>query len=144
MVHSFIHTHTEAEDDKWLDLHTRTHIYIYILIFSLLEFQVLTVCPLFPCKSESDRLVTEAGREVLCCPAENRPIQRHVDEDCRLLKMKQNLLDLIWAEGFQGVGLRHGLSDTREGSQGNEKHEQTASSVCSHQLRLLISRTTLI
>lgn len=99
-----------------------TVIYMFISICILLEFLVLTVCPLFPCKSESDQFVPEAVREVVCCPAEDGPVQRHVGEDCRLLEMKQNPLDLIWAEGFQGVGLRHGLSDTREGSQDNEKH----------------------
>lgn len=78
----------------------------YVLLFT---FLVLTVCLSFPRESESDRSVTEAGREVLCSPLENGPVQRHVHEDCRLLQMMQNLLDLVWAEGLRGVRLGHGL-----------------------------------
>lgn len=70
---------------------------------------VLTVCLLFSPKSESDEFVTEAAREVLGSPVENRPVTGHVHEDCRLLQMMQNPLDLIRAEGFNGVRVSHGL-----------------------------------
>lgn len=76
------HSHTEALyrngfKYKWLDLYFND-----VLLF---KFVVRTICLLFPRKSESDRSVTEAGREVLCSPLENGPVQRHVHEDCRLL-----------------------------------------------------------
>lgn len=70
---------------------------------------VLTVSLFFSSKSESNEFVTEAAREVLCSPVEDRPVAGHVQEDCRLMQVMQNPLDLIRAEGFSGVGVSHAL-----------------------------------
>lgn len=73
------------------------------------ESSVLTVCLLFSSKSESDEFVTEAVRQVLSSPVEDRPATGHVHEDCRLLQIRKNPLDLLWAEGFKGVRGSHAL-----------------------------------
>ena len=67
----------------------------------------LTVSLLFPPQSESDEFV-QAVRKLLCSPAESRPAVAHVGENCRLLQVKNNLLSLLWTEGFNLRG-RHGL-----------------------------------
>lgn len=69
---------------------------------------VLTVPLLFLAKPESDGFVSEAAREMLCRPLESRPVTGHVGEDCWLLQVMQDLLDLIWAEGFTWVTVSHG------------------------------------
>lgn len=70
---------------------------------------VLTVSLFFSSKSESNEFVTEAGRQVLCSPVEDRPVASHVQEDCRLMQVMQNPLDVIRAEGFSRVRVTHVL-----------------------------------
>lgn len=61
-----------------------------MFISDLDQSSVLTVGLLFPPQSEPDQFVSEAVREMLSSPAENRPASRHVPEDCWLLQVMQD------------------------------------------------------